>query len=142
MKKWLYPAVVLAAMAILARLPHPAKNIETLKPVRAVYLSMDGGEIQIETDTGDDGSGVTLAEAAARLKADADKEIFLETAEFLVLDPAVPVTGDLFTLLRPGCKVIISPERPDLKSVSDYFGIHKPALTLAKLRAQAFPLLR
>ena len=141
MKKWLYPALALAVLGILARLPHPAKDIAKLDPVRAVYLYIDDGTVRIETATGDVGSGVPLAEAAARLKADADKEIFLETAEFRVLDPAVPITGDLFTLLRPGCKVIVSPERPDLKSVSDKYGIHKPALTLAKLRAQAFPVL-
>ena len=57
MKKWLYLAAALTAVGILSRLPHPAKDIAKLKPVRAVYLYMELEKLHIETDTGDSGSG-------------------------------------------------------------------------------------
>ena len=136
MKKWLYPAVALAAMAILARLPHPAKNIETLKPVRAVYLSMDGGEIQIETDTGDAGAGHSLTAATEDLCAGADGEIFLDTAQFLVLGPNVPIAEDFFAIFRLDCRVVHVDRKPDLETLADHLSIHKPKTTLNQLRAQ------
>lgn len=136
MKKWLHLTLALAALGLLTRLPLPAKDIAKLDPVRAIYLYIENGVLTIETDTGDSGSGVSLTDAAAWMKADADREIFLETAEFLILDPAVPVTEEFFTLLRPGCQVVFSAEPPDLEVVGDYFGIHEPNLTLAKLRAE------
>ena len=135
MKKWLYLAAALTAVGILSRLPHPAKDIAKLKPVRAVYLYMESEKLHIETDTGDSGSGKTLAEAYSNMRSGADGEIFLDTAEFLILDPAICVTEDFFRLLRPACKVVYSERRPDLKAVSDYLTIHTPKTTLAHLRA-------
>lgn len=135
MKKWLCPVLGLIALGLLTRLPHPSRDVAKLEPVRAVYLFMERGRLNIETDTGDSGSGRSLPEAAARMKADADQEIFLDTAEFLILDPAVPITEGFFALLRPSCKVAFSTEPPDVKTVSDYLAVHPPETTLAHLRA-------
>ena len=135
MKKGLCLAALLAAVGILARLPHPARDVAGLIPVRTVYLYMDEGNITIETDTGDSGTGRSLTGAEADLRAGADGELFLETAQFLLLDPGVSITEALFDLLRPGCRVVYTGEKPDLKTVSDYLAAHTPALTLAKLRA-------
>lgn len=135
MKKWLYLAAALAAVGILSRLPHPAKDIAELKPVRAVYLYMDGKSLTIETDTGDSGSGQTLTEAAADLKSKADGEIFLETAEFLILRPDVQIAEDFYTLLRPACKVAYAASGPDMERISDYLTAHEPQTTLSHLRA-------
>lgn len=136
MKKGLYLAAALTAVGILSRLPHPARDIGKLEPVRAVYIYMDGVKRSIETDTGDSGSGNDLTEAAADLREKADGEIFLDTAEFLVLDPAVPITEEFYTLLRPDCKVVFSETGPDMKAVSDYLSVHTPKATLAHLRAR------
>ena len=103
MKKWLYLIGALAAVGILTRLPHPARDIARLEPVRAVYLYMERGRLCIETDTGDSGSGADLAEATADLRSRADGEIFPDTAEFLLLAPEVVIAPDFYTHLRPGC---------------------------------------
>ena len=136
MKKWLYVIGVLTAVGILSRLPHPARDIARLEPVRAVYIYMDGGNLCIETDTGDSGTGADLTDAAENMRSGADGEIFLDTAEFLVLDPTVAVAEDFYTLLRPACKVAFSASAPDLKAAADYLAIHTPELTLAQLRAR------
>lgn len=135
MKKWLIPAAVLAAVAVFSRLPHPARDIADLKPVRAVYIHMEGRNFHVQTDTGDSGSGPDLAEACADLRSKADGEIFLDTAEFLILDPEAPITGKIFTLLRPDCRVTFTDAPPDLEKAAAYLSQHPPKLTLARLRA-------
>lgn len=135
MKRWLCLLLALIALGILPRLPHPARDVAKLDPVRTVWITMDGGMVRIETDTGDRGTGADLPEAAAALKAGARREIFLETAEFLILDPSVPITEAMFTLLRPNCSVVFSGREPDLKNAADYLSVHEPQKTLAYLRA-------
>ena len=135
MKKWLIPAAVLAAVAVFSRLPHPARDIADLKPVRAVYIHMEGRNFHVQTDTGDSGSGPDLAEACANLRTKADGEIFLDAAEFLILAPEGPITGEIFTLLRPDCRVTFTDAPPDLEKAAVYLAQHQPKLTLARLRA-------
>ena len=136
MKKWLYLTVALTAFGLLSRLPHPARDISKLDPVQTVYLYMEGTRLHMETDTGDHGSGKTLPDALSDMKANADAEIFLNTAEYLILDPQVPITQDLFTLLHPTCKVVFSTEKPDIPAATEYLSVHTPKTTLAHLRAQ------
>ena len=135
MKKWLFLTATLLAVAVLSRRPHPARDVAKLEPVQAVYVYMDGAELSIETDTGARGTGKNLTEAAAVMKDNASAELFLDTAEFLLLDPNVPITGEFHTLLRPTCKVTFTTAPPDLQAISVYLTIHPPENTLSDLRA-------
>jgi hypothetical protein len=136
MKKWLVFAAAVTAVAILSRRPHPARDVARLEPVQAVYIYQMDGVFCIETDTGAAGSGNTLTEAAADMKSSASGEIFLDTAEFLLLDPRVAITADFHTLLRPTCKVTITESPPDLQAASAYLTVHTPTTTLSELRVQ------
>ena len=104
MKKWMFLAAVLIAVAVLSRRPHPARDVAKLEPIQTLYVYINGTELSIETDTGAKGTGKTLTEAAADMKANASGEIFLDTAEFLLLDPNAEITEEFHTLLRPTCK--------------------------------------
>ena len=136
MKKWLVFAAAVTAVAILYRRPHPARDVARLEPVQAVYIYQKNGTLCIETDTGAAGSGKTLTEAAADLKASASGEIFLDTAEFLLIDPEVTITTDFHTLLRPTCGVTFTHATPDLQAAADYLTIHQPFVTLLELRTK------
>ena len=136
MKKWLIFLAVLTAVAILSRRPHPARDVARLEPVQAVYIYQKNGTLCIETDNGAAGSGKTLTEAAADLKASASGEIFLDTAEFLLIDPEVTITTDFHTLLRPTCGVTFTHATPDLQAAADYLTIHQPFVTLLELRTK------
>lgn len=136
MKKWMIPIAVLAAVAIFSRLPHPARDIADLKPVRVVYIHLEGRNFHVQTDTGDSGTGPDLTQACRVLYAEADGEIFLDTAEFLILAPEVPITGEILTLLRPDCRVAYSDREPDLERIADYLTAHPPDRTLAQRRAE------
>ena len=136
MKKWLFLTAVLIAVAILSRRSHPARDVAKLEPIQTIYVYIDGAELSIETDTGAKGSGATLTEAAASMKAYASAELFLDTAEFLLLDPAIPITEEIHTLLRPTCGVTFTTAPPDLQATADYLTIHQPSVTLLELRAK------
>ena len=136
MKKWLFLAAVLIAVAVLSRRPHPARDVAKLEPIQTVYVCRSGTDITIETDTGARGTGATLTEAAADMKANASGEVFLDTAEFLVLHPTIPITEEFHTLLRPTCKVTFTTAAPDLQAASDYLSVHTPPMTLSEVRAQ------
>ena len=137
MKKGLYFAAAIAAVGLLARLPHPAKDISRLEPVQLVYVYEEAGSLHIETDTGAHGVGGDLSEASESMRSRADGEIFLETAEFLLLDPKVTVTDAFYALLRPGCHVCFVEEPPDLPASVQYLSAHKPTITLRDLRANS-----
>lgn len=135
MKKWLLLPGLLAA-GFLLRLPHPARDIARLEPVRAVYLYQNDGLTTIETDTDNTGTGPDLESAYAALRNNADREIFLDTAQFLILDSDVPITEPVFEIFRPDCKVVITDSRADLKKSSDYLSQHPPKRNLAQIRAE------
>ena len=137
MKRSLLLTAALAAAALLLRLPHPSRDISKLLPVQTLYLYMEEDLLCVETDTGDRGSGGTLASAAENLKSAAPGEIFLDTAQFLILGPDVPITEEFYDLLRPGCRVVYAAEQPDLQEATEYLINHKPKLTLSQLRAEA-----
>ena len=136
MKKWLLLTALLIAVAFLSHRPHPARDVAKLEPVQAVYIHREGTYLSIEADTGAGGTGKTLTEAANHMKASASGEIFLDTAEFLLLDPTIPITAEFHTLLRPTCKVTLTETPPDLQAASVYLTIHTPPITLSELRAQ------
>ena len=138
MKKWLYLTAAFLAIGLLSRLPHPAQDIAKLDPVQAVYIYLEEGNIHIQTDTGDHGSGESLAAAEADLRANASKEVYPDTAEFLILDPNVPVTDDFFTILSSSCHVCYTQTTPDLAAASAYLSTHTPTLRLAHLRASRY----
>ena len=136
MKKWLFLTAVLIAVAVLSRRPHPARDVAKLEPIQTLYVYRNGAELTIETDTGAKGTGKNLTEAAAAMKANASAELFLDTAEFLILAPEVFITEEFHTLLRPTCKVTITTTAPDLQAASAYLTIHSPPMTLSEVRAR------
>lgn len=136
MKKWLFLTAVLIAVAVLSHRPHPARDVAKLEPIQTLYVYIDGTELSIETDTGARGTGKTLTEAAAAMKANASAELFLDTAEFLILAPEVSITEEFHTLLSPTCKVTITTTTPDLQTISDYLTTHSPQTTLSDVRVK------
>ena len=132
MKRWII--LTAAAAAALFLQTDGERDVAKLEPVQLVYIYKEMDHLCIETDTDHRGAGRDILEAAADLRSKADGEIFLETAEFLLLEEDVIVTADFFTLLRPGAGVVYTGERPDLTAAAEYLSIHPPEHTLRELR--------
>lgn len=141
MKRWL---LLLALGTLLLTRPFSASDVARLKPVEVIRVSTVSHGVCVETDTGDRGEGKTLAQAFANLKTTADGDIFLETADRLLVSPlAVDLLPELTEYLRPGCNICVELGAVELDAVSDFLNIHEPGVTLQDHRAgeKALPVL-
>lgn len=136
MRRWLYALLALAAVGTLSRLPHPAVDVGKLEPVAVVLIRAEEGQIILETDTGAIGAGEDLPAAVAELKDGASGEIFLDTADHvLLLGNVSEVIPAIWQEFRPACTVCRVAGEADLEAAAEYLAIHRPEVTLAKLRA-------
>lgn len=90
--------------------------------------------VLIETDTGDRGSGATVAAALQNLKATTAGTIFLDTADFLI------VTGDgmaameqVKPYLKGTVRVCRGEVKMDLEEAARFLVVHKPKIRLKEL---------
>ena len=83
MKRILLYLGILAAVCWAGK---PGTDIGMLIPVETVFIQKLENEIVIETDSGDRGAGATMKQAAEDLKEKADGVIYLDTADYLILN--------------------------------------------------------
>lgn len=136
MKRWLWYLGVVAAVAALSAKPSAGKDIGKLQPVQAVCVSCSEGMVLVQTDTGDWGEGETLPGAVERMKETAAGEVFLETADYLLLSPdCADLLPAMMEYLRPSCSVCLMEGDPDMEKVGSFMQIHAPQVTLMRYRA-------
>lgn len=136
MKHWLWYALAIAALAALGFAPFQGTDVAKLNPVEVVRASEEDGYVLVETDGGDIGVGTDAKSAFADLKRKASGEMFLETADYLLLDPELTDQIAAFgAFLRPACAVCLELGEADMEVVSRFLGTHKPEVTLLDIRA-------
>ena len=132
MKRWLW----LLPLLLAAFLPSGGTDIGKLQPVQVVCLTRENGAMVIRTDTGDQGMGIDLPSAVEDLKGCAPGEIFMETADHLLLMPdCLPMVEELAQLLRPSCTICLMEGEPNLDEVGDFLSLHGAGPTLMEYRA-------
>lgn len=91
---------VAIVVILLLSLLVPVKRLDAskLQPVEAVAVYVEDGRVVLETDTEDKGSGNTALEALENMKANALSVIYLDTAEYLLVEEGA---GDFAEALRP-----------------------------------------
>lgn len=144
MKRAVFFAVAAALAAALWQPPFRGADMGTLKPVEVLRVSKDRGRVRVETDTGDFGEGKSLSASLKNLKETTAGEVFLETADYLILSPeAVALLSELAEHLRPGCGVCVEAGKADPGSTGAFFAAHPPKVTLKDCRAgeEKLPLL-
>lgn len=136
MKRWLWYLVAVAAVALLSGKPSAGQDIGKLQPVQTVYLTASDEMVLLQTDTGDWGSGETLADAVQDMKMSAVGEVFLETADYLLVSPqCVGMIPTVMEHLHPSCSVCVAEGKPDLEQVGAFLEHHAPRMTLTRYRA-------
>lgn len=141
MKRWLLYIIVLLLCGVSS---NRGTDIGELAPVEVVWLSENAGQIYLETDTGDMGRGETIQAALSDMKAAAPGMIFLETADYLIVEPGSEILLEqLYDILRPSCKVCAAQSMPDLEEVAPFLNAHEPRLTLRQYQVETcvLPLL-
>lgn len=133
MKRW----VGLLAGFVVAMLIAPSRDMDiaSLQPVELLYIYMEKGKVTVETDTGDLGVGKDLQKAMENLKATSHGEIFLETAQYLLLgENAEDCLPQLKQILRPAAQVLRMEGAPDVEGLVKFLSVHKSPLALKDWR--------
>ena len=101
MKKILYGILLLASFFA----PVHRLDIAKLLPVEAVAIYLDEGQIVLETDTKDQGRGLTVEAALENLKKNTTEIVYLDTARYLLIaENAKEQAQELMRYLKPSVK--------------------------------------
>ena len=136
MKRWIWCAAALILTAALGGRPFEGADIARLQPVELLRIQKSGDVISVELDTGDSGKGTTLEAALQDLKKSTPGNVFLETADYLLInDEAGALVESLVEYLRPACGVCLEEGEAKLEEAAQFLRVHQPALTLQEYRA-------
>ena len=115
-------------------------DIGRLRPVEVVQLYEKNGLLFLETDTGDAGWGMTLEQAANKLRETTPGKIYLDTADFLLIsDLDDQETEALKGILKPSIRLCETEGRVDPARAVQYLRIHKPEQRLHEWTAAKHP---
>lgn len=136
MKRWLVYLGIIVAVAVLSAEPSAGKDIGKLQPVQVVCISRMDGMVTVQTDTEDRGTGKTLAAAVADMQETSVGDVFLETADHLLLSrDSEPMLSEAMGLLRPSCTLCWMEGEPDLKNLGAFLQVHIPEVILRDYKA-------
>lgn len=132
MKKIGLYLVLITAVLCFGRNEAVGEDIGNLEPVQLVIAEQTGGELHLLTDTGHSGTGDTVAEALEDMKDAASGEIFLDTADYLLIRKnARSALGEFCDVLRPSCAVCEMVGRVEPTEAAQYLAYHIPEMTIA-----------
>lgn len=132
MKKWIV-AAALVAVSVAGR---SGTDVAKLQPVQVVAVTKQDGQVLLQTDTGSFGIGADVAAALSDMGRTSASEVFLDTAEFLLVDPKCEdQLPALEELLRPACMVCRMEGDVELEDVGSFLRNHSPERTLKDWRA-------
>lgn len=131
MRRWILYFIIFIVVAITNVPGFHGTDVGQLLPVEAVRLSSMNGMVILETDTGDSGIGVDVEAAIRDLKATTSGNVFLETADYLIVEPGCE---DLMVQIQlhvhPSCDVCAEERKTDLEETVKFLSVHKPGVTL------------
>lgn len=138
MKRWIIYAAVLAMLGFS---PLRRIDIGNLSPVRTVWITEAQGQVYLQTDAGNFGAGANMEEAIEDLNASAPKTVFLETADYLIVEKGKEKILEQTTgVFHPTCMICVSEKMPDLEGATEFLSTHEPKLTLQKWRIEQVSL--
>ena len=126
-------AIVIAAMA--GFLPFNGTDIGKLHPVEVIRIATENGSVYIETDSGISGVGENLEEAIYDMKQSASGHVFLETANFVLIDALdsqlLLAIGEYF---RPACQIYLYSGDGEMENIGKYLESHPSQVTALSYR--------
>lgn len=135
MKRWLIFLGAMIVTGLVLRLPHPATDLSDLEPVEVVLVRQTEKGIEVETDTGAIGRGKDLTLAVEDLEEHAMGKVFLDTADYLLLEIHDGDYERFYSVFRPGCHVCLADGVEDLSQAGVFLQTHKPRNSLIQIRA-------
>ena len=117
----------IAALTLLL-LADRGTDIGSLRPVELVQLWERNGILILETDTGDRGWGLTIDQAVAKLKETTPGQIYLDTADYLLLEEGTEqYLPQLSRYLKRSTRIAYTVRGLDLQDAAAYMRVHRPS---------------
>lgn len=137
--KWI---CYLAAVAAVLLLPSERMDIGKLKPVELIRMSMQDNQIVLKTDTGDIGKGETLELAVENMKKTTAGIIYLDTAEYLLLDRDMEENVEsISNYLKDDVQLYQCRGEINLEDAAAYLDIHGSGKKLRNWKGSDLPML-
>ena len=131
MKKWAFFLACFGVVAALSGEGLAGQDVATLEPVQTVYIALEDKKIVLQTDTGAEGSGESVAFAIENLHETTAARVFLDTADYLLVESKLQQWIPSFQdLLRPSCRICLVQGDPDMEQVGAFLKIHKPKIAM------------
>lgn len=112
-------------------LPTEKQDVANLEPIQAVWLRSENEKLILQTDTEDIGIGRTVAEALADMKLHSPGIVYLDTAEYLLVDEnATTHIQELNGILRKSVHVSLWNGEGELVEAARYMRSHKSGMEL------------
>lgn len=139
MKKLFLLLAVGLVLGALGLLPFRAVDAAKLLPVKTVIVTKSGDEYVVDIGAGVRAVGATLREALDRLREEVTGEIFLPTAEQVIVtepaDEALEAVAEERDF-RPAAGIYRTPDgSPDAAALGDYLASHASNVTILDVRA-------
>ena len=119
-------AAYLALLALILAVPVERADVGKLRPVEVIALAEENGTVTVCTDTGDWGEGASLREAMDNLRDTTPGVVYLDTAEYLLLETEVTAWEDLGEMLKESVRVCAAQRGISLEGSGAYLDIHRP----------------
>ena len=141
MKRILLYILILGAVLLV---PVERTDVGKLQPVQTVAVFKDDDQYVIQTDTEDVGYGRNLQEAFDDLIATTSAVIYLDTAEYLLLDEAAEANiEELRSVLKPTISLYRFENVTDLKETSKFLSTKEKGPSLKSWeKGVVLPVLR
>ena len=135
MRRWIVYLMALFITAAVGILPFRGTDVGKLLPVETVRLTKQDDKILLETDTAGYGIGNDIQSALENLKATAMGNVFLDTADYLIVTPGgEDLLLELYAFLRPNCSICIQLGNAEVAKITEFLENHEPELTLQEYR--------
>lgn len=139
MKHWSIYLIIAGAIILGGMSTLFGTDIAQLNPVEAVWIQREETQIYLETDTGEFGRGADIQSALADMKKSAARVVFLETADYLIVQDE-KLLEELYNVLRPSCMVCRAEKKPNMEEAAAFLNAHEPTVTLQQHRARKMQL--
>lgn len=135
-KLWLLLALTVA-LSVFGLSPFQTTDIAQLAPVQTMVISATRTQVRVDCGQKLTGQGPDLAAALADLKAGAEGNVFLGTAQQIVVTGHPSVWAQLLAIpeLRPAARLYQADTPPSADAVTAFLLQHKRQTTLLDLRA-------
>lgn len=136
MKRWIWYLGALGIVMALDWMPFFGADVASLHPVEVIRIWADQNGITVQTDTGSMGRGGSIAHAFEDLENTTSGRIFLETAEFVLINrEGTALLPELSGYLRPACGVCVLEGQWLPEQVGRFLDTHRPGYSLQDYRA-------